>query len=58
MVGRRVTFSPDNVVYMSGYTSDTIARYGVLEAGTAFISKPFAPDVLLRKVRKALDVRP
>jgi CheY-like chemotaxis protein len=43
------------VVYMSGYTDDAIVHYGVLEPGTFFIEKPFSRDVLLGKVRDALD---
>jgi hypothetical protein len=42
---------------MSGYTDDVIADHGVLDAGMAFIQKPFAPDVLARKVRDVLDGR-
>ena len=45
------------VLFMSGYTDDVIADHGVLDAGTAFIQKPFAPDVLSRKVRDVLDGR-
>ena len=45
------------VLFMSGYTDDVIADHGVLDAGTAFIQKPFAPDVLARKVRDVLDGR-
>ncbi len=45
------------VLFMSGYPDDVIADHGVLDAGTAFIQKPFAPDVLARKVRDVLDGR-
>jgi two-component system cell cycle sensor histidine kinase/response regulator CckA len=42
------------VLYMSGYTDDVIVHHGVLDEGTAFIQKPFAADVLARKVREVL----
>jgi two-component system cell cycle sensor histidine kinase/response regulator CckA len=43
------------VLYMSGYPAETIVRHGVLEPGTAFLEKPFTPDVLARKVRAVLN---
>jgi two-component system, cell cycle sensor histidine kinase and response regulator CckA len=43
------------VIYMSGYTDDTIVRHGVLEPGLAFLQKPFTADRLLRRVREVLD---
>ena len=40
---------------MSGYTDDAIVQHGVLEAGTAFLQKPFTPRTLASKVREVLD---
>jgi FixJ family two-component response regulator len=43
------------VLYMSGYTDNVISSGGVLEAGLAFLQKPFTPAVLAQKVREVLD---
>ncbi len=42
------------VIYLSGYPADTIARRGVLEAGVAYLAKPFSPESLAAKVREVL----
>ncbi len=42
------------VLYVSGYTDDTIVRHGVLDPGLAFLQKPFSPKTLARKVGEVL----
>jgi len=44
-----------NVLYVSGYIADVITHHGMLEAGTAFLPKPFSPVTLASKVREVLD---
>ena len=43
------------VVYMSGYSLETIEGGLELGAGHNFIQKPFAPELLLRTLRHTLD---
>jgi two-component system cell cycle sensor histidine kinase/response regulator CckA len=45
------------VVFMSGCTTEVMDQYGLLRSGAPFIGKPFTPDLLVRKVREALDYR-
>ena len=42
------------VLYVSGYTDDTIVGHGVLEPGLAFLQKPFSPKTLARKVGEVI----
>jgi PAS domain S-box-containing protein len=42
-------------LFMSGYTADIISQTGIYTEGLEFISKPFSPHALLRKIRAALN---
>lgn len=59
-VARRVReISPlARVLFVSGYSESDIADYGLGELKFEVLQKPFAPDVLVRKVREILDSRP
>ena len=47
---------PDiKVLFTSGYDDEIIQRQGILEKGHSFISKPFVPTELLKKIREILD---
>jgi PAS domain S-box-containing protein len=46
------------VLYMSGYTDNVITTGGMLEKGLAFLQKPFAPSILVQKVREVLSQTP
>jgi two-component system cell cycle sensor histidine kinase/response regulator CckA len=49
---------PDlNVLFVSGYTDDSMVAQRVLDPGASFLQKPFTPDTLARKVREVLDTR-
>ncbi len=43
------------VLYMSGYTDETIVQHGVLKPGIAFLHKPFTSSILGLKIRETLD---
>jgi PAS domain S-box-containing protein len=43
------------VIYMSGYTDDSIGQHGVLEPGTHYIQKPFTAVALQEMLRAVLE---
>lgn len=43
------------VLFMSGYTNNTMVHQGVMEADVNFLQKPFSPADLARKIRSVLD---
>jgi two-component system, cell cycle sensor histidine kinase and response regulator CckA len=56
---RLAQLRPDlKVLYVSGYTGDTIEHQGELAHGVEFLRKPFTADALTRRVRDVLDRRP
>jgi signal transduction histidine kinase len=42
-------------LFISGYTDEAVLRHGLLEPDASFLSKPFMPEALARKVREVLD---
>ncbi len=43
------------VLFLSGYTDDTVLRHGVLNSEVNYLQKPFTPAEFATKVRAALD---
>ena len=43
------------VLFMSGYTDDVLSPHHFADRSVAFLSKPFTPAVLVKKVREVLD---
>ncbi|MBI4083565.1 MAG: response regulator [Candidatus Lambdaproteobacteria bacterium] len=46
------------VLFMSGYTDDSVVNHGILEGDFPFLNKPFTKESLLAKVREVLASEP
>jgi two-component system, cell cycle sensor histidine kinase and response regulator CckA len=46
------------ILFISGYTDDSIFRHGVLEGGVAYLQKPFNLKAIAQKIREVLDGAP
>jgi two-component system, cell cycle sensor histidine kinase and response regulator CckA len=56
LVARLKELRPDiGVMYMSGYTGDTLLEQGVSDNDIAFLQKPFSTEALARKVKQAIS---
>jgi two-component system, cell cycle sensor histidine kinase and response regulator CckA len=54
----RASHPESNVLFASGYSSEAIARAGGLPREFDLIEKPFSPEQLLDRVRRAIDGLP
>ncbi len=50
-------YGPVPVLYVSGYTENSVIRHGIPVGGVEFLAKPFAPSELASTVRRILDAR-
>ncbi|MCE5251073.1 response regulator [bacterium] len=49
------TLHPEiRVIYMSGYTDNSIINYGIHDGDGVFLQKPFSPETFIRKIRESL----
>ena len=56
LAARLAITRPDlKVLYISGYTDDSVFRHGVLQGGVSFLQKPFNLKALATKIREVLE---
>ena len=56
LADRAVELKPGlKVIFTTGYTRNAVVHNGILDAGVAFLPKPFSIEQLAKKVRQALD---
>jgi len=56
LAARLVQVRPElKVLYMSGYTENTVLHHGILDSGISYLQKPIVPELLARRVREVLD---
>jgi two-component system, cell cycle sensor histidine kinase and response regulator CckA len=46
------------VAFLSGYTADTVERYGIEDHHVEYLQKPYTSDSLTRFVRELLQPKP
>jgi PAS domain S-box-containing protein len=54
-LAQRLSGLVSKVLYMSGYTEDSMVRQGLVDSSVALLQKPITPEALVRKVREVLD---
>ena len=53
--GLQVVHPEARVLFMSGYTDESIVHHGIVDSHIAFIQKPFSEPALMQKIRDVLD---